>query len=67
MKEVFGQYAEILTTIAYLLPDGVKRVMDEEAYTINMSVLGNRRTCTQLCQHLVTSESTTSMNTFVVI
>ena len=37
------------------LPDEVERVM-EEAHTINMSVLCNRRTYTQLCQHLVTSK-----------
>ena len=56
LLDIVKKYAVALTSIAYILPDEVERVMEEEAHTINMSVLCNRRTYTQLCQHLVTSK-----------
>ena len=47
-------YAHQLEVIAYLLPTDVHRLIEEEAHTINMAIIANKRNYTQLCLHLMT-------------
>ena len=44
----------MLHTIAFLLPDDVQRLIDEEAHDINVAMLANRKTYSQLCINLMT-------------
>jgi hypothetical protein len=54
--EVLKSYAHQLVVIAYLLPPDVHRLIEEEAHAVNMAVIANRRSYTQLCLHLMTGE-----------
>lgn len=52
-------YAHQLEVIAYLLPADVHRLIEEEAHVINMAMIANRRSYTQLCLHLMTGNNNT--------
>ena len=56
MTEVLRDYANLVSRIAYLLPNDVERLFEEEAHLINTAVLENRKVYSQLCMHLHTGE-----------
>ena len=49
-------YSQLLLAIAYLLPPDVHRFVEEETQRVNLAILANRRSYTQLCSHLMTGE-----------
>ena len=56
VTEVLHDYAHQISRIAYLLPNDVERLFEEEAHLINTAVLENRKVYSQLCMHLHTGE-----------
>ena len=56
VTEVLQSYGQLLQAVAYLLPDDVHRLVEEEAHSINLSILANRRGYAKLCMHLMNSE-----------
>ena len=54
VADVLKCYAHQLEVVAYLLPADVHRLIEEEAHTINMAIITNRRNYTQLCLQLMT-------------
>ena len=49
-------YSQLLLAVAYLLPPDVHRFVEEETQRVNLAILANRRSYTQLCSHLMTGE-----------
>ena len=49
-------YSQLLLAVAYLLPPDVHRFVEEETQRVNLAILANRKSYTQLCSHLMTGE-----------
>ena len=49
-------YSQLLLAVAYLLPLNVHRFVEEETQRVNLAILANRKSYTQLCSNLMTGE-----------
>ena len=49
-------YSQLLLATAFLLPPDVHRFVEEETQRVNLAILANRRSYTQLCSHLMTGK-----------
>ena len=56
VTDVLHHYSQLLLAVAYLLPPDVHRFVEEETQRVNLAILANRRSYTQLCSHLMTGE-----------
>jgi len=56
VKDVLYHYSQLLLSIAYFLSPDVHRLVEEETHRVNLAILANRRSYTQLCSHLVTAD-----------
>ena len=56
MTDVLHHYSQLLLATAYLLPPDVHRFVEEETQRVNLAILANRRSYTQLCSHLMTGK-----------
>ena len=56
VTDVLHHYSQLLLATAFLLPPDVHRFVEEETQRVNLAILANRRSYTQLCSHLMTGK-----------
>ena len=56
VTDMLHHYSQLLLATAFLLPPDVHKFVEEETQKVNLAILANRRSYTQLCSHLMTGK-----------